>query len=245
MKKIVTMVLSTAVLLCNLHTSAINADAASTFTGNYYGLGFDYHDSGLMEISNGWSNGEMFNCTWNNSNVAFSNGLLNLNIYRDWNRKYTGGEYRTKQAFGYGMYNVRMKPAKNDGIVSSFFTYTGPSDGTRWDEIDIEFLGKDTTSVQFNYFTNGVGNHEYVYHLGYDASDNFHQYGFLWLPNRITWYVDEKPVYTSWSNIPSTPGRIMMNIWPGTGVDSWLNPYNGTAPLTAQYDWASYTKVVY
>ena len=34
----------------------------------------------------------------------------------------------------------------------------------------------------------------------------------------------------------------MMNIWNGTGVDSWLNRYNGVAPLTAQYDWISYTK---
>ncbi len=35
----------------------------------------------------------------------------------------------------------------------------------------------------------------------------------------------------------------MMNLWPGTGVDSWLQPftYPGT-PLTAGYDWAKYTK---
>ena len=63
-----------------------------------------------------------------------------------------------------------MKPIKNDGVVSSFFTYTGPSDGTRWDEIDIEFLGKNTTQVQFNYYTNGVGNHEYLYNLGFDVT---------------------------------------------------------------------------
>ena len=35
--------------------------------------------------------------------------------------------------------------------------YTGPSEGKPWDEIDIEFLGKDTTKVQFNYFTHGRG----------------------------------------------------------------------------------------
>lgn len=33
-----------------------------------------------------------------------------------------------------------MKPTKNTGTVSSFFTYTGPAHGTQWDEIDIEFL---------------------------------------------------------------------------------------------------------
>ena len=32
----------------------------------------------------------------------------------------------------------------------------------------------------------------------------------------------------------------MMNIWPGTGVDSWLGAYNGATPLKASYDWMSY-----
>nr|WP_297937879.1 glycoside hydrolase family 16 protein [uncultured Lachnoclostridium sp.] len=243
-KKFLATALCLATLVCGVQTNTVKVEAASQYYGNYFGMGFDYIDGNNMEVSNGWSNGGMFDCTWSSNNVKCNNGLLNLSINRNWNG-YTGGEYRTKQSFGYGMYDVKMKPAKNDGIVSSFFTYTGPSDGTRWDEIDIEFLGKDTTKVQFNYYTNGQGNHEYVYNLGFDASQSFHQYGFLWLPGRITWYVDNRPVYTAYNNIPSVPGRIMMNIWNGKGVDEWLNRYNGVAPLTAQYDWASYTKVNY
>ena len=42
------------------------------------------------------------------------------------------------------------------------------------------------------------------------------------------------------SDVPVTPGKIMMNVWPGTGVDSWLQPYNGVTPLTGYYDWAVY-----
>ncbi|MBC8059427.1 MAG: family 16 glycosylhydrolase [Clostridiaceae bacterium] len=41
-----------------------------------------------------------------------------------------------------------------------------------------EYTSKDTTKVQFNYFTNGVGNHKYVYNLGFDASTSFHTYAF-------------------------------------------------------------------
>ena len=243
-KKIGTIMLIFIVALSGLGLNATKAVAAAPqFTGDYFGLGFDSHESDKMEISDGWSNGGMFNCTWRASNVAFSNGIMNLTINNDSQGGYSGGEYRTKQAFGYGMYDVSMKAIKNDGVVTSFFTYTGPADGTIWDEIDIEILGKDTTKVQFNYFTNGVGNHEYIHNLGFDASQGFHQYGFLWLPNSITWYVDGTAVYTATTNIPSTPGRIMMNVWPGIGVDSWLNPYNGVTPLTGQYDWASFTKV--
>lgn len=229
---------ASAAAICITSVSAYSAQ----FDGEYFGEGFDAYDTDKMQIADGWSNGGMFDCTWSSANVGFSDGKLNLSIYGNGWSGYTGGEYRTNQTFGYGMYDVSMKPAKNDGIVSSFFTYTGPTDGTIWDEIDIEFLGKDTTKVQFNYYTNGVGNHEYLYDLGFDASEGFHHYGFYWGESSITWYVDEKPVYTATKDIPSTPGKIMMNIWNGTGVDSWLNRYNGVAPLTAQYDWISYTK---
>ncbi|MCY9075237.1 beta-glucanase, partial [Bacillus inaquosorum] len=40
----------------------------------------------------------------------------------------------------------------------------------------------------------------------------------------------------------ATPGKIMMNLWNGTGVDEWLGSYNGVTPLYAHYDWVRYTK---
>lgn len=239
-KKTVITALTAAVLM------GTSMEANAAYGGEYYGLGLDWHESDKMEKADGWSNGDMFgNCTWRAENVNFYNGNMQLSITRDpyGNTPYAGGEYRTKEFFGYGMYDVRMKPIKNDGVVSSFFTYTGPVDGNQWDEIDIEFLGKDTTKVQFNYYTNGVGNHEYLYDLGFDASQSFHTYGFLWEKGRITWCVDGKAVYTTTQNIPTTPGKIMMNAWPGVGVDSWLKPFNGNVPLTAEYEWASYTSL--
>ncbi|MNJ05755.1 Beta-glucanase precursor [compost metagenome] len=48
--------------------------------------------------------------------------------------------------------------------------------------------------------------------------------------------MDDQPVHTAKENIPSVPGRIMMNLWNGTGVDYWLEPYDGTTPLHAYYD---------
>lgn len=96
-----------------------------------------------FEVANGWTNGSMFNVTWRKANVTFENGNMQLIIDKDTSPKdnipYSGGEFRTKEFYGYGKYEVCMKPAKNDGIVSSFFTYTGPSDNNPWDEIDIEF----------------------------------------------------------------------------------------------------------
>lgn len=194
--------------------------------------------------SDGWTNGSCFDCGWYKQNTSFDGGVLNLTIDKDHSGKYnySGAEYRTADTYHYGYYETSMQAIKNDGVVSSFFTYTGPSEDNPWDEIDIEILGKDTTKVQLNYYTNGVGNHEYMYDLGFDASEGFHTYGFDWQPDHITWYVDGKEVYTAYNNIPSTAGRIMMNVWPGIGVDDWLKPFNGNTPLTARYQWVTYNK---
>ncbi|WP_297417652.1 glycoside hydrolase family 16 protein [Clostridium sp.] len=215
---------------------------ASALTTTHMGEGFDYANTSVWSKSDGWTNGGMFNCTWRASNVNFSNGLMTLTLNKDTQggtKPYAGGEYRSNDTYNYGLYQVNMKPAKNPGIVSSFFTYQS----NPWDEIDIEFLGKDTTKVQFNYYTNGVGNHEYIYNLGFDASTSYHTYAFNWQPTYIAWLVDGKEVYRATNNIPSHPGKIMMNLWPGTGVDSWLNAYDGKTPLNAYYDWVSYDPV--
>lgn len=218
-----------------------NANAYSMNSRKEMKLDFNYDEKDIMNISDGYSNGSCFNCTWRNKNVSFKDGNVKLTIDKDNGEvPYSGAEYRTKDHFGFGMYETRMKPIKNDGVVSSFFTYTGPSEDTVWDEIDIEFLGKDTTKVQFNYYTNGEGGHEFLYDLGFDASESFHTYGFDWKEDSITWYVDSKPVYTAKKDIPQVPGQIMMNVWPGVGVDDWLKPFDGNGPLTAEYDYLSY-----
>ena len=182
-------------------------------------------------------NGHPFNCSFARDHAIINDGLLTISLSKG-NNGYIGAEYRSRNSYGYGYYSVSMKAAKCPGVISSFFTYTG----FPWDEIDIEFLGDDTTKVQFNYYTNGIGGHEYVYYLGFDASEGFHEYGFDWQADSITWYVDGKAVYKATSNIPSTPGQIMMNIWnvADTNVD-WAGKFDESLlPVNAQYQWIGY-----
>lgn len=205
--------------------------------------------------SDGWTNGKPFNVQWTANNVAYEKGVAKLTISdnpdgsEETFTEYYGGEMRTYQYFGYGDYEVRMKPAKKAGTASTFFTCTGdydtnPNTGkpNPWDEIDIEFLGQDTTKVQFNYYVNGKGGHEYMYDLGFDASEDFHTYGFRWTEDYITWFVDGKPVYrvdaTESNPMPSTAGRMLMNYWCGaSAAENWMGKYSDPGEEGPEYQW--------
>jgi endoglucanase len=203
-----------------------------------YLVDFSEGPSGEFHWADGWSNGGVFNCSWRKENAVIEDGTMALTVSREGN-EYYGAEYRSNESYSYGMYSVSMKAAKGSGMISSFFIYTGDP----WDEIDIEFLGKDTTKVQFNYYTDGVGGHEYVYDLGFDAAEEFHDYAFLWEPDRITWFVDGVEVYRAEADIPSHPGQIMMNVWNARNADDWTGKLDETAlPASAEYRWINYSE---
>lgn len=218
--------------------------------------------------SDGWSNGDVFNVVWKKHNVHYENGIMRLGITEEkataWiddaevEYDYTAGEARTQNYYHYGDYEVSMKPSANPGTASTFFVCTGPYDlkdgvPNAHDEIDIEFLGNDTTHVQFNFFVNGVGGNEYMYDLGFDASEEFHTYGFRWEENAITWFVDGAPVYKVTTDtsvkaggnlkvvekLPSTAGRILTNYWCGNErAWGWMGTYVGDSKdQGTEYQW--------
>ena len=171
----------------------------------------------LFVESDGWSNGAPFSSTWRKDNVSYENGEMGLTVNKEGD-KYYSGEIKSKDTFLYGNFSAKIKPISEDGICTGFFVYTGESEGNPWNEIDVEFTGNDTTKVQFNYY-NGDGNgHEKWYDLGFDASKEYHEYGFRWSETEIVWYVDDKPVHRVTGTLPSTESRIICNTW--TGDDS-------------------------
>lgn len=225
-----------------------NADSLVLFSN------MDAEDSMLWHVADGWTNGDPFGVGWRADHVGFLRGNLILRLddqpcmtdpAQCAGRSYASGEYRTNRSYGYGCVESRLRVPKNSGIVTSLFIYTGPSDGNQHDEIDIEILGKDTTRMQTNYYTAGVGNHEVLIDLGFDASRDFHRFGFKWSPTSIQWYVDGRVIHTedgSRGALPATPGRIMVNLWSGVGVENWLGPYvYPGSPINAHYDWIRFT----
>ena len=211
-----------------------------------------FYDTARWSKADGWSNGPPFNVGWRADHVTFADSLMTLRLDNIpcsagcSGEPYASGEYRTIETYGYGRYEVRMKAAKGSGLVSSFFTFNGPSERPRrpWDEIDVEILGKDTTKLQTNYFASGVGGHETTIDLGFDASLDFHTYAFEWSSTRIEWYVDGVSRHIengSRGSLPTTPGKVMMNLWTGEGVDAWMGAFHYGGPVFALYDSVRFT----
>jgi endo-1,3-1,4-beta-glycanase ExoK len=243
---IIGIVFTLVMVLGGIGLEPISITHAGITLGESFMDDLNRHDTGIWHKADGWTNGGMFNCGWQGDHVGFDGGVMRLTLDRvpSSGRPFTSGEYRSNGFYQFGVFEVRMKAAKGQGIVSSFFTYTGPSDNQPWDEIDIEFLGRDTTQMQTNYFTNGQGGHERLIKLGFDAAEDFHVYKIVWAPKRIEWYVDDRLVHKeTGSRLPQHPQKIMMNLWPGIHVDGWLGHFSYKAPLVAEYDWVRYTKM--
>ncbi|WP_208591911.1 beta-glucanase [Gracilibacillus suaedae] len=237
-KSIIRMVVMSLIMMS--FTVVISAQSQAT---EYHS--FDYHDWQNWQISDGWRNNDpFFGCHWNANRVNFNQGEMELSLRTNYSYpapyNYECAEYATSNFYGYGLYEVSMKPANVSGVISSFFTYTGPSYDAPWDEIDIEFLGNDTTKVQFNYYTNGVGGNEILHDLGFNAAHSFNTYAFDWQENYISWYVNGQLVATATENIPRNPSKIMMNVWNTYGINEWAGPYYGEN-ANASYQWVRYT----
>jgi endo-1,3-1,4-beta-glycanase ExoK len=208
--------------------------------------------------ANRWANGSPFDNAWRADHVIHDGtaGVMSLRLS---NRAYLGqpyssGEYRTRGFYGYGCYEARFRPVGQPGVVTSFFTFAGPYDNGgngRHNEIDVEFLGKDTTIVQFNFWTNddAYGSHnERVLQLGFDAADAAHNYGFRWFDGGLEWYVDGNRVDSFLdTDVVRTPKpsesyqKIMMNVWPVDDTAAgWAGTFRYEGARTAQYEWVRY-----
>ena len=101
--------------------------------------------------------------------------------------------------------------------------------------------------MHLNYFTNGIGNHETVVRLGFDASLAYHDYAFTWKSNSIRWYVDGKLVHTETGArgpLPTHPGFLFMNLWTGDStIAPWLGHFKYNEPIYVFYDNVSYTRL--
>ena len=148
----------------------------------------------------------------------------------------------TTPGYSYGYYDARIMTTdvKGGGVVS-FFWIEQPNYGSH--EWDVEFTLSDswagtTNPGRVSFTTHPLDNTQWV-NLGFNPSQAFHDYGFLWTPGRIDFTVDEQIVRTVTDPNLTTDatGYIMMNTWSG------VSNFGGGPPsqdATSVYDWVKF-----
>ena len=214
--------------------------------------GFERLDNDRWYLSDGWSNGAHQNCEWRAGNAVAGDGTLRL-VYgpnaadANTDRAFACAEVQTKERFGFGTYEARLRAVGRSGYNSAFFSYIGPTDGVPHDEIDFEVLGRDAARVQLNRYVDGKGGHEQMVPVPGGADAEFHDYAYVWEPGRLRWYVDGTLVgeATDAATIPASPMKIFASLWAGETSPDWLGRFDG--PLveddrpTMEIDWIAYT----
>ncbi len=228
-------------------TTPAQAQSADQAKGESFVETFDKLDTGRWYISDGWSNGDHQNCTWSSKQAKVEDGRLKLGFAKqDYKqRSHVCGEVQTRQRFGYGVYEVRMKAVAGSGLNTGFFTYIGPVDKQPHDEIDFEVLGKDPARVQVNQYVDGesVGSAKLAEVSG-GADKDFHDYAFVWEKDRIAWYIDGALVEeeTDPARVPSHASKIFLSLWGSDTLKSWMGAFEDPGgPVAAEVDRVAYT----
>jgi beta-glucanase (GH16 family) len=162
-------------------------------------------------------------------------------------KDFKGAEYRTIEAYKYGRFEVNYKTANREGVLASFFTYfdgtpTDPWAASKWNEIDLEILGRYENDIQFNTITPQQQNHVRHQFVNFNPHLDYHTYAFEWTPDYVAWFVDGIEVYRQTGAHIQTLNKaqkIMMNIWNPT-YPTWVGGWNPEIlPAFAFYDWVS------
>jgi endo-1,3-1,4-beta-glycanase ExoK len=156
-------------------------------------------------------------------NIRFGKDGMTLELIKTGGKlPFSGSEWQRNGTFGYGRYEAVLTASGDPGAVTSFFTYTGGYWGDPHDEIDFEFVASKPREVHLNYFRGGKDDATDI-PLWFDTSKADHLYTFEWSPDSIRWYVDGVKIHevttaTARAGIPTTTGRVIANLWAGSGA---------------------------
>ncbi|CAL9124984.1 unnamed protein product, partial [Musa textilis] len=75
--------------------------------------------------------------------------------------------------------HIRCPTGNTSGLNYNIYLSSLEGDKSQ-DEINFEFLDKDRTSIQTNFYTTDVDDCEVIHPLGFNASRDFHEYLIWW-----------------------------------------------------------------
>ena len=187
-----------------------------------------------------WGNGELeFYCAWGSREGPCDPAHPNVFVGRDHRlhivaRKTADGHYTSarlvslgKKEFKYGRIEARLRIPHGQGLWPAFWMMGADSQTNHWPacgEIDImENVGKEPDVIHGTLHGQGFPSLGYGHSAplpgGGAFAAGYHNYGVLWEPNRIAFYVDDpaQPYVTY------TPGDLRPGaVWPFDGRSFYL-----------------------
>lgn len=138
-------------------------------------------------------------------------------------RPYRSGSFASVGRFTHGRFQAEIRAAAGPGLITGFFLHRG----SPRQEIDIEFAGSVPRRMLTNVFFNpgddgaamafGYRGSPCWIDLGFDTTEDFHEYAIDWRPDLVTWLVDGKVLHerASWdpTPIPHLGMRVHANLW--------------------------------
>jgi endo-1,3-1,4-beta-glycanase ExoK len=245
MLQIATTMMAGLALGTTLMVPAASAQQASFFEQ------FDTLSKSRWYVSDGWATGDYRNCTWAANQVRTAEGLLEVGFapvpYGE--RQNSCGTVQTRQAFGHGTFEARLKTPGGSGLNAGFFTYIGPTQGQPHDEIDFEILLRDTGEVQTTTWVNGVSGDGKLgsgqtHDLPYPSDTEFIHFAATWTPDKIDYFINGEKVRTidEGFRIPKHPQRIFFSLWGTDTLVDWMGRYEPMKEAVhMEVDWVAYT----
>ena len=177
------------------------------------------------------------------------------------NYEYWGAELSGREQFTYGRFEARMKMVSIPGSVSSMFLYYDPSymlGEEPWNEIDIEVLGTNPGVWQSNLITrlpdegkkNPKITSEYKTGFGFNSTEDFHLFAFVWTPEYISWEIDSVEVRRDVLGMAKGQVEFMtkeqtlrFNLWASKSA-GWTGKYTGAELADGPVaQWIDYVRV--
>lgn len=158
---------------------------------------------------------------YNSANVDISNGLVSLILDEE-----TGGtRISVDNYFQYGTVESTMKIAAGSNVVTAFILMADNGD-----EIDFEFVGKDTKEIQTNWFYKGkpiYNVHAAFFRVNKDLATSFNTFAINWTPEYYEWKVNGRSLRkfsrNDTTDFPDSPSKIQIGIW-NAGPSKWAGP---------------------
>lgn len=162
--------------------------------------------------------------------------------------RFYGAELLSKETFKYGKFEARMKMAYAHGCISSMFLYYNDSymgNGKKWNEIDIEVIGKYANSFQSNLITGSKESKktsETVHNIGAPIAADFHTYTIEWTPTYIAWFLDGQQMRREDSPNQQVVDMVLeqslrFNIWSSKST-AWVGNLNhAEIPVAQEIDY--------